>query len=114
MSEDVAWLAGWLEGEGAFFLSKRPQAFITVSIHQKDADVLYKAQLIGGGGHIDFYQTKTTPVIRWRVTKKSEVEDLCVKLLPYMGQRRTEQINKILLVARDYKKLGRTKKGKIN
>ncbi len=45
---DLYWLAGLLEGEGCFYLNKRPNVYIRIDLRMTDADIVYRAATIMG------------------------------------------------------------------
>lgn len=91
---DLAWLAGWLEGEGCFYFTltkSSPTAIIQV--FSVDRDVIDKAAEIMGG-RIYFIKPHGTSVqAGWRIHLESlPAIELMKKLLPLMGKRRTSAI----------------------
>jgi hypothetical protein len=102
--EQLAWLAGYLEGEGSF--TARPNTAKTgayrfaVRVATTDLDVAQKAQRILGPD-AKLYQMTHVPGIRktaWtvNVARHLVVESLCLELLPFMGERRQSQIRTVL------------------
>lgn len=99
--EELAWVAGLLEGEGCFGVTwGKAGDFgrIRVEMVSTDYDVLGKLQDLAGGringpyGHKVFAK----PQWRWRLNTKDEVNALIERLLPHMGSRRTEKIEELL------------------
>jgi hypothetical protein len=87
--DTLAWLAGLLEGDGAFI--DRPGKYPQIGLNMKDEDVVKRAaQLLDGNATYD------SPRDRWQVTKSgSRAVAMMQVLLSLMGQRRTQQILKI-------------------
>lgn len=82
-NEELLWLAGWLEGEGTFYAwfpkknNLRRSPAVRIESFSTDYDVVQKACAIAGAF--------SAPAV-----------DLMQQLLPHMGVRRSEQINKCL------------------
>lgn len=95
MSEEIAWLAGLMEGEGHFSLhSTRVQ----IVIQMTDEDVLQRAARIAGAGNVTGpYQVKTyRPIWRWVVSEAGQVVDVAELVRPWLGQRRQAQLDAML------------------
>lgn len=90
-----AWLAGLLEGEGNFHLNN---GYPGVRLKMVDYDVVRAAYEYANVGH--FHKTKKykdrQQCWEWTVTKTQDALDLMNRLLPYMGQRRTEKIHHVM------------------
>lgn len=108
---ELAWLAGLLEGEGAFMvIPKRYQGrgirsrgsypSFRVSLNMTDGDVVYHAASVAGMGNVigPFMRgnPKHSPMFRWNVNKRRHIYALLVAIYPYMGQRRGAKIMDIL------------------
>ena len=97
---DVIWLAGLLEGEGTFVLQSRTAPYIKVSMTDKDV--------------IERVATMWNTTVRkatWgpKATKQQYVTNLhgqkrtaqlLRRLLPHMGQRRSQRITKMIAALR--------------
>jgi hypothetical protein len=96
--ENIAWLAGILEGEGYF--SFHGDRGSVVGLQMTDADVVKKAyQLAGVGtfrGPYRYGKAINKPIYRWRVAKSVEIYALCVAVYPFMGERRRTKIEKLI------------------
>lgn len=99
-SEDLAWLAGLLEGEGHFTIhgsshtSRWPRPKLTLGMTDEDI-VIRAAQLMG----TNKYSIRSEPRRRdfFRVTVTGErCAQVMRDILPYMGQRRAQKIMTIL------------------
>lgn len=98
---ELAWLAGWLEGEASFYyiLSHGNSPRIIVQVFSTDIDVLQKASALMGAKNIinipprECRGTQWQSKGGWRTEVQGEAAaELMRKLLPFMGVRRTEQI----------------------
>lgn len=96
MCEDVAWLAGILEGEGYFGL-RRAGSSIYIQLSMVDGDVVERAQRIFGAGSI---KTRVLPsgktCYTLSVLRQEDAKSWMERLLPYMGQRRAARIRDCL------------------
>lgn len=98
-NEDIAWLAGLLEGEGSFELSKNsPNTRIPrIRLAMLDKDIVEKAAGFLQSSITTYLTPKRNKTMyRTTIAKKEILIDLLPKLLPYMGERRTLMINKML------------------
>lgn len=98
--ENLAWLAGLLEGEGAFLITRRPHATaFRISANMTDGDVIRRVAEIAGCGRIvgpvEQKNPKHKPFYRWNVDRRRDAYALCVALYPFMGQRRRARIKEI-------------------
>lgn len=100
--ENLAWLAGLLEGEGSFHISRkkdRPWQF-HISLQMTDRDVVERARVIAGvggavtrGDRAKHYPNKGWKDIwHFRVQATNETRALAEAILPLMGERRSEAI----------------------
>ena len=109
-SEDTAWLAGLLEGEGYFQpwrLSYTDKSYgpgyrpPKIDVNMTDRDVLEKAQRITSAGNVwalKNYEPHRvrTPMWRWSVTKKDDVQRIATAVLPHMCSRRSQVVSDLL------------------
>lgn len=102
-SHDLAWLAGWLEGEGCFTLRKPRGGHgwgIAVSAVSTDEDVIRRVAAITGIGSVRFrkpQQLHHQDSWIWQVSRRPHVLSLLRELLPLMGERRSEKIREMLV-----------------
>lgn len=96
---EVAWLAGWLEGEGCFS-PRDNRGYKTIDINAKsiDLDVLEHVFEITGVGSVTGPQIypDRSPIFNWGVRTKSDVLALIDILLPHMHARRSARIKELL------------------
>lgn len=105
-NEEIAWIAGIIEGEGTFGLrhngrktSKKLYPFLEIDM--TDKDVIEKLNKLIGG-HIYVYERGKDgdlgkkSVYRVAIASKHELEPLLKSILPMMGIRRKEKILTLL------------------
>lgn len=93
---EIAWLAGLLEGEGSFNLNKKHS--IAVKLEMTDEDVVRKAQSTTGVGRVVARPSRKKghkPTWSWVITGNN-ANSVLVQILPFMGARRTEAIQNLL------------------
>jgi hypothetical protein len=96
MSEQVAWLAGLLEGEGSFVL-RRNGTSLSIQLGMVDRDVVYRAREVMGSGSINERILPSGKICyNLKVNHQDVAREWMVRLLPYMGERRAERIRSIL------------------
>ncbi len=107
------WVAGLLEGEGCFLIywktSTTGETYpaYRISCNMTDEDVLQRLSEWTGNvakitGPYDLGNPKHKPFWRWHIHKRAYVQDLCEKILPYMGERRSAKIRELLATAEQY------------
>lgn len=90
---DLGWVAGFLEGEGCFYLNgSGAHRYCAISATQKQKDPLNRLQSLLGG---NIYQT-TRGLWHWGLTKGIRAEEMMEILRPLMSPRRQEQIDLVL------------------
>lgn len=101
---DLAWLAGFIDGEGHFggreTKGKVNAYYITcyLSISQKDPQLLYKVQRIVGAGSVNgpyLIQTRFT-IYSYRYTGYKNLRLLLPQIWPYLGIPKKQQANAVL------------------
>lgn len=94
--EEVAWVAGLLEGEGSFMVQKKGS--LCVSCSMTDEDVVRKLHELTGMGSVitDKLRIGRRQVYTWRIANRSKVVELITYLRPYMGSRRGGRIDEML------------------
>ncbi len=94
----LAWVAGILEGEGWFGLKEN--SYAQIKCKMTDEDVVRRLQEWTGAGTVcgpylpDGLGSK--PVWRWQLAKRVDVLRLCVAILPFMGQRRSVKVRRLI------------------
>lgn len=95
---EIAWLAGWLEGEGCFYNEKNGAPCVSVSTTDKDtAEKAVRFMLAKKSyGRIQREGCKK----QWdiRVNCKKAMRVMCL-ILPFMGSRRSEKIKEVIHIA---------------
>jgi hypothetical protein len=98
---DVAWLAGLYEGEGTLAAVKARGAPVetarswVLSITMNDEDVIRRAHAVAGLGRVRISRQPGYPW-RWNVCARDEVLVVVLRLLPYLGSRRTARVDQFL------------------
>ena len=105
-SNDLAWLSGWLEGEGCFHIGRQingQHRFVVEGV-SADLDVIERAHQIAGVGYVRAKKKSGSKghirsnrtIYSWRVEKRADVIPLLKSLYPFMGERRREAIDAML------------------
>ena len=118
-AQDLAWVAGLVEGEGCFAVEKisyevAGRMYLTFRggfyLNMTDYDVMKKASEILGlklNGPYNRVNKKRKdggeckPYWRIETRKQSKVREICELLYPYMGERRRSKIREVLAVLDD-------------
>lgn len=93
----IAWLAGLYEGEGC--LSRHREGGWALTIASTDRDVIERAKLVAGVGHITFKKRQMEhwqDQYVWRVTRSDDLVKLVEKLRPHLGIRRGRTADELL------------------
>lgn len=99
--EDLAWVAGIIEGEGYFLLvqDRCGRWYPKVRVQMNDRDVLERMQAITGFGRIvesnPPSRPQSSPIIRWNVERQHEAYALMVAIYPWMCVRRALRIREV-------------------
>jgi hypothetical protein len=107
--ENMAWLAGLLEGEGAFYMrrAKNRSPRFCISLQMTDRDVVERALEVAGiGSRVTTYERSAQGVGRlgcvekdihvWRVQAEGDAIALALALYPWLGERRRTTIKQSL------------------
>lgn len=92
---DAAWASGLLEGEGSFVV-QRKGAHVTCT--STDADIIRALRERIGVGSVGgpYNRDPHKPEWRWGVYARNEIRAVLSVVRPWMGARRTLQIDKVL------------------
>jgi hypothetical protein len=104
MSEaDIAWLAGLLEGEGSFFMSRTPNGDVMyqyplIVVSMTDEDVIERvARFFGTKVYRYKYDKRPGHKATYKaVVSGSRAAGLMEMILPWMGVRRSAKIKELL------------------
>ena len=92
---EVAWIAGFLEGEGSFCVDTKSNgySYSRITAASTDKDVLEKLKNLAGGEVYSkkIYADHHKPCWYWSLNTRSDVSRLCGLLHPYLGKRRQVQ-----------------------
>lgn len=100
---DLAWFAGWVEGEGWFRCDVGPsRAHFQIAASSTDEDVVRRAQQIVGGSMSGPHKSSTgiKPYWQWSISNRPGCVRLARAILPFMGVRRSEALARMLEVDR--------------
>lgn len=94
--ENLAWLAGILEGEGTFRLHQERQPCVTVAM--TDEDVIRRAHEVAGVGNVrgPYTPKGKKPFWVWTVAKSCDAYALSVAVYPWLCSRRRAKIREII------------------
>ena len=103
-SDDLAWLAGFLEGEGAFNCETSGRGYrrIRIAVTSTDRDVVEHLTRIVSGSRFNGPYAPSNgslgkkPTYRWVLAIRPLALDLAKQLRPLMCERRQEQIDVLL------------------
>lgn len=101
---ELAWVAGYLEGEGCFQHMKCSKGrfgvyyYPRISSNSIDLDILQRLQRYSGIGGIagPRQQGSRKPQWQWTASKSRQAAELMEAIYPFMGQRRRTTIDEIL------------------
>ena len=94
----IEWAAGLFEGEGSIPKFNNAKYQYEVKIKMTDLDILERVQSLFGG---KIYPQPSSaahhkPIWQWCISNKAGVKDFLMKILPYLGYRRTYQAQNML------------------
>lgn len=103
---EAAWLAGLLEGEGYFQITKprhHHPTQVVIRLSMTDKDVVEKAAKLLNNVPVNqkARTTKRKTIYAISLSKRDEVEKILLQILPYMGSRRSQRINECLEVIKE-------------
>lgn len=94
-ANNLAWLAGLLEGEGCFSNNGRSP---TIYLKMTDRDIVERVAHLVGGNRVGEHRStnpKHKDIFYTQITGPS-ARSIMRQILPYMGARRTEKIVQVL------------------
>ena len=104
-TQDIAWLAGLLEGEGCFKVGRPARyptkAYPRISVQMTDEDVVRRAADIMGARFNGPYERPGKTVWMANLQTRAEVAGWLMTLYPLMGARRQERIRELLAIWHD-------------
>lgn len=93
---ELAWAAGFMEGEGGFYFSRRDGRLL-IQVYQNDRRPLDRFQVAVGQGRVGGpYQgsTRKNPRHVYKVGGNAKVIEVAILLWPYLGEQKQEQFFK--------------------
>ncbi len=97
--EEVAWLAGILEGEACFdFTDIYKRRYPRIRLEMTDRDIVVRVQsLIGGIIYKRLHKNKNySTSFRLVVARRKLVQPVLESIFPYLGKRRKAKVSKLL------------------
>lgn len=107
---EAAWLAGLLEGEGYFQITKprhHHPTQVVIRLSMTDRDVVEKAARLLNNVPIN-QKARTSErktIYSISLSKRDEVEKILLQILPFMGNRRSQRINECLEVISERRRI---------
>ena len=113
--ENLAWMAGLMEGEGSFMIDR--DKHLKISCEMRDEDVILKLQRLAGFGNIWAKDARVSSprdlekgrsrenhsiMYRWYSGVSKDIYEFEMDLLPYMGERRAAKILETHNTRREY------------
>lgn len=97
-NEQVAWLAGFIEGEGCLTVQKNGSCRVTVGLHGRDIEILQDIKSLFGGTVAGPYTRKDNDgtVAYWQVCRRRDVFRIIKLIYPWLYSRRQTQADKVL------------------
>jgi hypothetical protein len=95
--EQVAWMAGLIEGEGSFTTHGRRLFGMTVAVGMTDEDVVRKLHSTVGFGHVGVrHREGRQPLWLWRTGSTPQAYAVMMALYPFLGERRRARIEELV------------------
>lgn len=98
---DLAWVAGLFEGEGCIYITP-DKRIVRLSLSSVDFDVIEKLHSLVEIGHthtVDYtVQSGPRTKMVWLSSKLTENQDLLLKLLPFLSERRTVKAEEAIAI----------------
>lgn len=102
-SEETAWLAGIIEGEGC--LVNRKDQCVVINVTMTDEDVVRRIHLLTGAGNVTGPYGpyggagKWSESYQWNCGKREEVVPLLRSIYPWLGERRQKRVDDLISIA---------------
>lgn len=99
LTNEEVWLAGVLEGDGSFELSKSGSGTYipTIRLGMLDKDVVERFTETFNSNIVSYLTPKRDKTMyRSRISRRDVVQPFLLKIYPLMGERRKDQIAKML------------------
>jgi hypothetical protein len=103
---EIAWVAGFLEGEGSFGVYSRRSGYryLLLQVSSTDRDVLERLRSVVGHGSIcgpvnqkhPRNRSTWSPEYRYSTSSTTKLPVLLNAILPYMGERRASKIREMM------------------
>jgi hypothetical protein len=96
-SEQVAWLAGILEGEGSFIV--KGHRAVTFQVVMTDRDIIDRLVQVTGVGRINGFAPAKSHYKQawvWLVRRRAHVIFVITAVMPWLGERRTAAAQRVL------------------
>ena len=97
---EAAWLAGLLEGEGYFQITKprhHHPTQVVIRLSMTDKDVVEKAaNLLKVSINSKAETSEKKTIYSFTLSRRDDVEKTLIQILPHMGSRRSKKINKCI------------------
>jgi hypothetical protein len=116
-NKDLYWLAGILEGEGSFGMTRccvsgRVYLYPLIQLGMSDEDVIKRVALLYGSAYYPVKPSRVGNKLRWRTTLTNQrAEALMRALYPIMSNRRQARIREVLQKCADRKARPHGKRG---
>ena len=94
-SDDIAWVAGILEGEGCFDYNRSPK-YPRIRLEMTDEDVVRRVSDVIGGRITEPKRRNDWAQSYLLTLNGAEAHRAMTAVLPWMGQRRKEKIERLL------------------
>jgi hypothetical protein len=100
---EIAWIAGLLEGEGSFLVKTGTQGYPVIQCSMTDKDIMIRLQSLCGGS-LSSHKPKN---LNWKETHVWRLGgvaalDIMSKILPHMGERRTNKILEVMSTSEEH------------
>lgn len=105
--ENLAWLAGLLEGEGSFLFHRGKSLVIQMAM--TDEDVVRRAHKIAGVGNVHGPYSRGDFKPQWvfKCSDSKQAYALMVAVLPWLGSRRRQTVIGLVKRWKDWLEIGR-------